>query len=150
MTFAEFFKLDKNSSDFAKCQSYKKFWKERKKLIKNGKLLSCTVNLIKFSAWPDGQVLYYPNSDNSATITSSINQMNEYERQLVFSYLAKHKEGHGVCLVPRQLPCYISFIEQLIIDKQHFAHLIICRSKNDLIEMKHLLPRNACSVSLFG
>ena len=76
--------------------------------------------------------------------------MNEYERQLVSSYLAKHAEGQGVCLVPRQLPCYICFIEQLIIDKQVFAHLIICRSMLELIEMKNLLPKNACSVSLFG
>ena len=108
------------------------------------------INCNTFTAWPDGQVLYYPNSANSSTVTPKINRMNEYERQLVSSYLAKHAEGQGVCLVPRQLPCYICFIEQLIIDKQVFAHLIICRSMLELIEIKNLLPKNACSVSLFG
>jgi len=134
MTFAEFFRfVDEDREKVAKCRTYKQFWKEQKRTIT--------------SVWSKGEVLYYPSAKNTGLISSQQEDRAEYESVKWFG--ERYELGQGAIFTSDKLPSYVRFLEQRVIAKDSFVHLMVCETHDDLVALRNRLPKNSCSISLF-
>ena len=97
--------------------------------------------------WPNYEVLYYPNTNTDTIQGHSTNAVDMFTIEWLQN---KYARGEGGVLATDQFASYICFVEQLMIEKCHQPHLIICDTHLSLLAIRKQLPLNACSMSLFG
>ena len=101
-----------------------------------------------FSVWSRGEVLYYPSAKNSGLISSQEEDRVEYDS--VKWLQQRYALGHGGIFTSDKLPSYVRFVEQRVIAKDTFVHLMVCETHDDVVMLRNQLPKNSCSISLFG